>query len=293
MRVANYDGRLSLIVPDGVIDVAKASFGAFTSDPQAIYASWPAFCEWAPSADGALVALDESKLGPPVPRPRQVFGIGLNYAKHAAEAGQSLPEFPSTFTKFPTCLTGPNSVVELPSDSVDWEVELVVVVGRQARFVDEAEGWDYVAGLTVGQDLSERRVQSRPPAPQWSLGKSFAGFGPTGPWVVTPDELADRDDLAIGCSLRGEQLQSSRTSDLIFNVPALINRLSSIVTLLPGDLIFTGTPSGVGVARQPQRFLSDGDELVSTIEGIGSLTVSFVSRAPHPAARETASAHVS
>jgi 2-keto-4-pentenoate hydratase/2-oxohepta-3-ene-1,7-dioic acid hydratase in catechol pathway len=291
MRVANYEGRLALIVGSGVIDVESASSGAFSADPQGAYENWPALCDWASGVDGPTQPLDESKLGAPVPRPRQVFGIGLNYRQHADEVGAQYPEFPATFTKFPSCLVAPNSVVELPSESVDWEVELVVVVGREARFVDEADGWSFVAGLTVGQDLSERVVQSRPPSPQWSLGKSFAGFGPTGPCVVTPDELADPDNLAISCALNGEVMQSSRTNDLIFNVPALINRLSSIVTLFPGDLIFTGTPSGVGVARKPQRFLKDGDHLVSTIEGIGTMAVSFASRAAAP--QDRAAAHAS
>ena len=148
----------------------------------------------------------------PVPRPRQVFAIGLNYAAHAAEAGVESPTFPPTFTKFPTCLTGPDATVELPSEFVDWEVELVVVIGRLAHEVAEGNGWSHVAGLTVGQDLSERIVQTRPPAPQFSLGKSFPGFGPIGPWVVTPDELDNPDDLALGCTVNGEEVQKSRTS---------------------------------------------------------------------------------
>ena len=177
----------------------------------------------------------------------------MNYAAHAAEAGVEHPTFPPTFTKFPTCLTGPDATVELPSEFVDWEVELVVVIGRLAYEVAVGDGWRHVAGLTVGQDLSERIVQTRPPAPQFSLGKSFPGFGPIGPWVITPDELDDPDDLALGCTVNGEEVQKSRTSDLIFGVDALIHHLSSITPLLPGDLIFTGTPSGVGGTRTPPR----------------------------------------
>ena len=185
------------------------------------------------------------------------------------------PEFPPTFTKFPSCITGPHATVELPSDGIDWEVELVVIIGRTAHHVVAADSWSHVAGLTVGQDLSNRAVQLRPPVPQFSLGKSFPGFGPTGPWLVTPDEFADPNDLALSCTLNGETMQDSRTNDLIFSVPALIECLSGIVTLLPGDVIFTGTPSGVGVARKPPRFLSPGDVLVSTIEGIGSITTTL------------------
>ena len=231
-----------------------------------------------PRADAPL---DVHALQAPVPRPRQVFAIGLNYAAHAAEAGLERPAFPPTFTKFPTCLTGPDATVELPSAFVDWEVELVVVIGRLAYEVAAGDGWRHVAGLTVGQDLSERIVQTRPPAPQFSLGKSFPGFGPIGPWVVTPDELDNPDDLALGCTVNGEEVQKSRTCDLIFDVDALIHHLSSITPLLPGDLIFTGTPSGVGGTRTPPRFLAPGDELVSTIEGIGTIHTHLVERSAH------------
>lgn len=275
MRMANYDGRAALLVGDGYADVAEASGGRFGPDPQGLFDAWDDFAAWAGAWSGPTAALDPSKLLLPVPRPRQVFGIGLNYAAHAAEGGQPNPTFPPTFTKFPTCLTGPDATVELAGDHVDWEVELVVVIGRAAHRVGEADGWSHVAGLTIGQDVSEREVQKRPPVPQFSLGKSFPGFGPTGPWIVTPDELADPDDLAISCTLNGEVVQDSRTSDLIFGVPALIDRLSSVCTLLPGDLIFTGTPSGVGMARTPPRYLADGDVVVSTIEGIGSLRTTF------------------
>jgi 2-keto-4-pentenoate hydratase/2-oxohepta-3-ene-1,7-dioic acid hydratase in catechol pathway len=137
------------------------------------------------------------------------------------------------------------------------------------------EAWDHVAGVTIGQDLSERETQMIGTKPQFSLGKSFPGFGPTGPWLVTPDELPDRNDLAISCALSGETMQDGRTSALIYTVPQLIERLSAIVTLLPGDLIFTGTPAGIGNARTPKRFIQPGEVLVSTIEGIGELTTRF------------------
>ena len=263
MRVANADGRAVLVQDDGVIDIAAASNGSLPHDPQAVYDRWDevrALAERAPNADGPL---DRRRLLAPVPRPRQVFAIGMNYAAHAAEAGTEIPQHPPTFTKFPTCLTGPDATVVLPSEFVDWEVELVVVIGRSAYEVAPGNGWSHVAGLTVGQDLSERMVQLRPPAPQFSLGKSYPGFGPTGPWVITPDELDDRDSLAIGCTVNGEEVQKSRTA---------------ITPLVPGDLIFTGTPSGVGGTRTPPRFLAPGDELISTIEGIGTIRTHLVDR---------------
>jgi 2,4-didehydro-3-deoxy-L-rhamnonate hydrolase len=280
MRVASVEGRAVVLVGDGVVDVSTASAGSLPADPQLVYEHWDELRALAERTTEPHAALDPRSLQAPVPRPRQVFAIGMNYAAHAAEAGLEAPTFPPTFTKFPTCLTGPDATVELPSEFVDWEVELVVVMGRLAYEVATGSSWAYVAGLTVGQDLSERIVQTRPPAPQFSLGKSFPGFGPIGPWVVTPDVLDDPDDLALGCSVNGEEVQKSRTSDLIFGVDALIHHLSSITPLLPGDLIFTGTPAGVGGTRTPPRFLAPGDELTSTIEGIGTIHTHLVERSP-------------
>ena len=276
MRVANADGRAVLVVDDGIVDIATVSGGALPTDVQLLYERWDDVRALADRVQGPEEPFELSALQAPVPRPRQVFAIGMNYAAHAAEAGVEAPEFPPTFTKFPTCLTGPDATVALPSAFVDWEVELVAVIGSAAYEVEVGKGWSHVAGLTVGQDLSERIVQTRPPAPQFSLGKSFPGFGPTGPWVITPDELDNPDDLPLGCTVNGEEVQKSRTSDLIFGVDALVHLLSSITPLLPGDLIFTGTPSGVGGTRTPPRFLAPGDELVSTIEGIGTIHTHLV-----------------
>jgi 2,4-didehydro-3-deoxy-L-rhamnonate hydrolase len=278
MRVANADGQAVLVVDDGIVDIATASGGALPTDAQLLYERWDDVRALADRVQGPEQPFELPALQAPVPRPRQVFAIGMNYAAHAAEAGVEAPEFPPTFTKFPTCLTGPDAAVALPSAFVDWEVELVAVIGSAAYEVEVGRGWSHVAGLTVGQDLSERIVQTRPPAPQFSLGKSFPGFGPIGPWVITPDELDDPDDLALGCTVNGEEVQKSRTSDLIFGVDALVHLLSSITPLLPGDLIFTGTPSGVGGTRTPPRFLAPGDELVSTIEGIGTIHTHLVDR---------------
>jgi 2-keto-4-pentenoate hydratase/2-oxohepta-3-ene-1,7-dioic acid hydratase in catechol pathway len=277
MLVANRSGRLTLVTGDLAIDVEEASGGRFGSDPQAAYDDWAAFAAWAAGADlGGGSAFAPEELGAPVPRPRQVFGLGLNYAMHAREGGFEPPAAPLVFTKFPSCLTGPAATVEVATDRVDWEVELVVVIGRRAHRVAPEAAWEHVAGLTVGQDLSARDVQLAGARPQFSLGKSFPGFGPTGPWVVTPDALPDRDDLAIGCAVNGEQVQGDRTSSMLSGVSAVVAHISSVCPLLPGDLIFTGTPAGVGDRRDPPRYLRPGDELVSTIEGIGSITTTFV-----------------
>jgi 2-keto-4-pentenoate hydratase/2-oxohepta-3-ene-1,7-dioic acid hydratase in catechol pathway len=272
MRIANMGGRLHLVRDGDAIDVELASGGRFPADPQGIYDVWDQFVAWAASLGSVEgIPFDPDRVGAPSPRPRQVFGIGLNYRAHAAEANMPEPEYPPTFTKFPSCIAGPNDDIRLPSEAVDWEVEVVVVIGRRAEGVAASEVWDHVAGITVGQDISERDVQMRPPVPQFSLGKSFPGFGPTGPVLVTPDEFDDPDDLELGCLLNGDQMQLARTSDLIFPVPVLIEYLSGIVALLPGDLIFTGTPQGVGVGRNPARFLQPGDELMSFVTDVGSM----------------------
>ena len=272
MRITNLRGRLTLLTDSGAVDVENASAGRFGSDPTAVYARWDDFVAWADSADlPAGTAYDAADLGPVVPEPAQIFAIGLNYRDHATESGLDFPAEPPVFTKFRTSLAGPVGDLELPTDTVDWESELVVVIGRTARDVAAENAWEHVAGVTVGQDFSERTRQLVPPAPQFSLGKSFPGFSPIGPAVVTVDEFDDPSDLEIGCSIDGETMQHGRTGELIFSIPVLIERLSAVLPLLPGDLIFTGTPSGVGAGRNPKRFLRVGEEIVTHIEGIGEL----------------------
>jgi 2-keto-4-pentenoate hydratase/2-oxohepta-3-ene-1,7-dioic acid hydratase in catechol pathway len=205
-----------------------------------------------------------------VPSPRQVFAIGLNYRSHAEESGMAVPAVPATFTKFPASLSGPFDDLEIVGDTVDWEVELVAVIGTLADRAGEADAWSHVAGLTVGQDVSDRTLQFAAGS-QFSLGKSRRGYGPMGPWLVTADEMPDPDDLALGCAVDGEKVQDARTSDLIFSVPRLIAELSAVLPLLPGDVIFTGTPAGVGATRQPARFLRPGQVLDSWVEGIGTI----------------------
>jgi 2,4-diketo-3-deoxy-L-fuconate hydrolase len=270
VKLANVADRLALVLPDGVADVGTASDGRFGPDPMSAYEDWTAFAEWAATVTQATGPLEEGRLRCPVPRPRQVFAIGLNYRSHAEESGMAVPEVPATFTKFPAALGGPFDDVEIAGDGVDWEVELVAVVGVQADHVSAADAWRHLAGVTVGQDISDRPLQFAA-GMQFSLGKSRRGYGPMGPWVVTADELRDPDDLALGCSVDGEVVQDARTSDLIFSVPGLVEELSAVLTLLPGDVIFTGTPSGVGMARKPPRYLQPGQVVESWIEGIGTI----------------------
>ena len=280
MRILNLNGRLSLAVGDGAVDVETASGGTFPADVMSVYERWDEFTQWARDFSGAPDrSLDDAAVGPPVPRPAQVFAIGLNYRDHATEAGLGLPDRPMVFTKFPAAVTGPYGEIVLPSDTVDFEVELVAVVGRRARNVAESDAWAHIAGLTAGQDLSARAEQlSGPPPQQYNLGKSFEGFAPIGPALVTPDEFADPDDIALGCQLSGVQMQKGRTRDFVFSIPQLVAHLSRILPLLPGDLIFTGTPSGIGWVRDPRRTIGPGEELVTYVEGIGEMRHTFVAR---------------
>ena len=282
MRIVNAAGRLGLRTPDGIVDVESASGGLFSADAQAVYDRWDEFRAWATN-DAATAApehrrsLAEEELEAPAPTPRQVFGIGLNYREHAIESGMDLPtDSLVVFTKFPSSATGPFAEIELPPGSVDYETELVVVIGRRAHRVTRDRAWEHVAGLTLGQDISERELQLKPPSPQFNLGKSYPGFAPIGPELITPDEFEDPDNIEIGCLLNGEQMQKTRTDDLVFPIGRIIAFLSSVVPLLPGDLIFTGTPSGIGWARDPKRMLTDGDELVTHGELFGNMRNRFV-----------------
>ncbi|MDV6242565.1 fumarylacetoacetate hydrolase family protein [Rhodococcus opacus] len=287
MRIANIDDRAALVIgAEGAergVDLAHASRGRFGPDLPAVYQAWDDVTAWATDQDLSALAddsfpIDRSLLGAPSPAPRQVFAVGLNYHAHAAESGFESPtHVPPVFTKYSSSFTGPDTDVVIPAGgNVDWEIELVAVIGRDTTNIDEADAWSHVAGLTAGQDISERITQTRGPAPQFGLGKSFAGFSPQGPWLVTSDEFTDPDDLELGCTIDGEQVQKGRTRDLIFPVSKLIATLSRTVTLYPGDVIFTGTPAGVGVGRDPQRFLQAGEKLDSWIDGIGTLHQRFV-----------------
>jgi 2-keto-4-pentenoate hydratase/2-oxohepta-3-ene-1,7-dioic acid hydratase in catechol pathway len=281
MRIANAGGRLKLLVDGGAVDVESASGGRFAATPQAVYGRFSEFRQWASTVGQADEAFDPVSAGPPAPDPRQVFGIGLNYLDHAAESGAPAPEVPVVFTKYVSSFAGPVGEVVLPDGSVDWEVEVVAVIGRTARNVPRERAWAHVAGLTVGQDLSERVLQRRGPSPQFGLAKSHPGFSPMGPALVTLDEIEEPDDLELGCEVNGHPVQRARTVDMIFPIPELVSYLSRIVTLYAGDVIYTGTPPGVGMGRTPPVFLREGDHLHSWITGLGELDQRFV-RPPTP-----------
>jgi 2,4-diketo-3-deoxy-L-fuconate hydrolase len=243
MRIAVIDGRAHKVLGDEVADLAMAPMDAL--------ARWDELAAVDHTPTGPL---DPARLQCPVPAPSQVFAVGLNYRQHAAETGSALPGAPMVFTKFPSCLSGPNDVIPLVPGTVDWEVELVLVVG---------------CGVTAGQDISERTLQKAGASPQFSLAKSHRGFGPIGPWVT--DEV-DGSDLALSTAINGAVRQSNRTSDMVFPPKEILDYLAGICELRPGDLVFTGTPEGVAMGMADPVWLADGDVIVTEIEGIGTMT---------------------
>jgi len=279
MKIANLDHRLVLVNGLDAIDVERASDGRFSADAQAIYSRWAEFCEWARSVGTPApdARIETAALHSPVPRPRQIFAIGTNFRDHAAEVGLTPTAHPTVFTKFRSSISGPESVVTLPENgSTDWEIELAVVIAEGGRQIPLERAWDCVAGLTASQDFSERSLQTAASPPQFSLGKSFAGFLPMGPVLVTPDEFADRDDIRLSTKVNGAVVQSGTTADMILSVAELIHYLSGVVELLAGDVILTGTPAGVGAGLKPPRFLQPSDVVIGEIEGIGQLRQVFV-----------------
>lgn len=274
MRFVNADGRAALLVDSVVHDLHDVTGGRVPSSPMAVITDhWDAALEAHDTGafDGGK-AVAEVRLGPPVPAPRSVYAIGLNYRNHAREIGAEVGAIPPVFTKFPSSITGPYDDVVLPAGegTTDWEAELAFVVGEGGRNISASEALGAVRGLMVAQDVSERFVQMAA-GRQFSLGKSYDTFCPTGPALVTVDELEAPLRLRIRCLVNGELMQDETTADMIVDVPHLVELLSSVMTLAAGDVCLTGTPAGVGHARQPQRFLRPGDVLETEIEGLGTM----------------------
>ena len=283
MRLANSGGRASIIVDERVIDVEKASGGSLGNDPMLLsdLANHAALQQIVASVDvSTWPQLQPEQLGAPVPRPPKGFGVALNYRQHALESGRDLPTEPHLFGKTENCVCGPydDIVVPLGRSEIDYEAELVVVFGRTCKAASAEDAWSYIAGVTCGQDISDRGEQFRPPVKQFTIAKTYDTFGPIGPYLVTLDELTNRDGLELEGRLNGQMMQHSNTSDLIFDVPELVRWLSRFITFQPGDLIWTGTPGGVGEAQKPPRFLVAGDVLETEIEGIGTMRNPVVER---------------
>ena len=219
------------------------------------------------------VALAEARLHAPVDRPSKVIAIGLNYEDHAQETGADIPEKPIVFAKYPNTVIGPGEAIRIPpiTEQVDYEAELAVVIGREAKNVPESEALDHVFGYTNANDVSSRDLQFSEGG-QWTRSKSIDTFCPIGPYIATRDEVPDPQALSIRCILNGEVMQDGTTDKMIFSVAELVSFLSRGMTLEPGDVIITGTPPGVGMARDPQVWLKAGDEVSIEIEGLGTLT---------------------
>lgn len=279
-RLAVIDGRAALVDGDDYFDVADVTNGRLDADPMHLLATVDELHAIDLSKVAPTGRIADVVLGAPVPGPAQVFGVGLNYRKHAEEGGMAIPEVPLVFTKFTSSITGPTANIEVRSEYCDYEGELVVVIGAGGRDIPESDAWSRIAGLCVGQDVSDRAVQMAATPPQFSLGKSFDTFAPIGPVVVSADALDDPTALQITTSINGEVRQHDTTADLIFDVATLVSYLSHITTLRSGDLIFTGTPGGVGAPTG--SFLRDGDVVTTTIDGIGTMTNHCVRTSDHP-----------
>jgi 2-keto-4-pentenoate hydratase/2-oxohepta-3-ene-1,7-dioic acid hydratase in catechol pathway len=258
--------RPGLVVAGGVVDLSAEGFKdaiAFLIAPHSVQS--------VVANSRATIALDRVKLLAPILNPPRIFGIGANYADHAAETGTRTREVPTVFPVLSSAVVGPGANVVLPQNSsqVDYEAELAVVIGKGGHRIAASDWEQHVFGYTIMNDVSARDVQRA--TSQWSLGKSFPTFAPMGPWIVTKDEIADPHALAISLTIGGEKLQDSNTGQMIYKVADLIAYISSIVPLQPGDVISTGTPAGVGMGRTPQRWLKAGEEIAIHIDGIGEL----------------------
>lgn len=270
--LANVDGRAALVAGDSYYDLEAVSAGALGSDPMAALDAADRLAELSASLDAhdPTGSLADAPLGAPVPAPRNSYGIGLNYRSHAAEANMNVPEAPLVFTKFPSCIVGPTDDVELRSERVDYEGEIVVVIGPGGKDIGEADAWSHVVGLTAGQDVSDRGMQMASKPPHFDLGKSFDTFGPIGPVLVSTDSFADLDGVRVTTQINGEERQNDTTASLMFSIPTLVSYLSRITTLQTGDVIFSGTPEGIGAVQG--LFLADGDLITTTVEGVGTMT---------------------
>jgi 2-keto-4-pentenoate hydratase/2-oxohepta-3-ene-1,7-dioic acid hydratase in catechol pathway len=226
----------------------------------------------AKAANGDVKKLTDERIGSPITQPHQILCIGLNYADHAAESGMAIPREPIVFNKAPNTLVGPNDDVTIPkgSSKTDWEVELGIVVGKRCSYLETpVHAWDHIAGFVLVNDVSEREFQLERGG-QWVKGKSCATFNPCGPWLATADEFNDVQDLVMWLNVNGERMQTGSTATMIFPVPYLIWYLSQFMVLEPGDLINTGTPPGVGMGKDPQRYLKPGDVMTLGIDHLGT-----------------------
>ena len=280
-KLANIKGRAALLNEESFYDLEKISEGNLSHDTTDALFHLEELDELNNKLNDleATGKISEAEFDAPVSFPKNCYAIGLNYRNHAEEANMTIPEVPMVFTKHTSCLVGATADVEMRSNYVDYEAELVVVIGLSGKDISKDQAWNHVAGLCVGQDISDRPAQFASTPPMFNLGKSFDTFGPVGPALVSPDSLPNKESLVIECKVNDEIRQNDNTDDLIFDVPTIISYLSEIVTLNTGDVIFTGTPGGVGVSQG--KFLKDGDIITTSIEGLGTLTNKCVRVSDH------------
>ena len=257
MRLVSFEGGFGRVDGDSIIPMGS-DLMTFLNDGRA--------------DDGDPIPLDMSALRAPVRSPEKVVCVGLNYKDHAAETGGEVPDKPVLFPKWANSIVGPNDTIDVPAAAkkIDYEAELAVVIGRNARGVSVSDALDYVGGYMCANDVTARDLQFE--GPQWTRGKAIDTFLPTGPWLVTPDEVGDPQSLGIRTVIGGDTLQDSTTSLMVFSVAELISFISQTMTLVPGDIIASGTPAGVGFVREPSRYLADGEDVTIEIDRIGSIT---------------------
>ena len=280
-KLANIKGRAALLNEESFYDLEKISEGNLSHDTTNALFHLEELDELSNKLNDleATGKISEAEFDAPVSFPKNCYAVGLNYRNHAEEANMTIPEVPMVFTKHTSCLVGATADVEMRSNYVDYEAELVVVIGLSGKDISKDRAWNHVAGLCVGQDISDRPAQFASTPPMFNLGKSFDTFGPMGPALVSPDSLLNKESLVIECKVNDEIRQNDNTDDLIFDVPTIISYLSEIVTLNTGDVIFTGTPGGVGVSQG--KFLKDGDIITTSIKGLGTLTNKCVRVSDH------------
>jgi 2-keto-4-pentenoate hydratase/2-oxohepta-3-ene-1,7-dioic acid hydratase in catechol pathway len=273
MRLATYSTgaglRAGIVIDGRVVDLGAAGYEDVVSFLRGGDKAKSAVAKL--KAEASAPKLEDVKLHAPIPKPDKFICIGLNYRDHAIESGMDIPKLPTVFTKYPNAICGHGDDVILPSVSqqVDYEAELAFVIGKRCHKVSKDDWKDVVWGYTCVHDVSARDYQLA--TSQWTIGKTFDTFGPMGPTLVSADEIADPHNLRISLELNGRTLQDSSTKQLIFDIPYLVEYLSTVMTLEPGDIVSTGTPPGVGFARKPQIFMTPGDEAVVKIEGVGEL----------------------
>jgi 2-keto-4-pentenoate hydratase/2-oxohepta-3-ene-1,7-dioic acid hydratase in catechol pathway len=252
------------------VDIAQHT--DLPADPMACFARWEDLRQAVTTLDptlGRAVTLHD--LDCPVPQPRQMFAVGLNYRKHAEEMNSQIPSQPLVFAKFQSSLNSPTGAIHITGGTCDYESEVIIVIAQGGRNIDRTRAWGHIAGLCVGQDISDRGLQYAGNPPQFSMGKSRQGFSPIGPWVADMSDNQRRDSLRVQCSINGELRQNTEINDMIFPIDQIVSHLSSICELYPGDVIYTGSPWGVGHGMKPPLYLKAGDVIETTLEGVGSM----------------------